>query len=127
MIDTSFEEYKKEFLDDIRINAQIEGSLPEEYFLSSTLDKLSAMGELVDPIIKPFYKRCRNNKVMAFDAYCFDYSDKSVVLISCDFKDSTDVNLTRTDIDTIKTRKLNFLQESYDETLRNYFNIYWKI
>lgn len=122
MIDTSFEEYKKEFLEDIRLNAQIEGSLPEEYFLSSTLDKLSAMGEIVDPIIKPFYKKCRNNRIMAFDAYAFDESDKSVVLIASDYKDVEDINLIRGDIETIKSRMLNYLQEAYDGTLVKYFD-----
>ena len=28
----AFYEYRREYLDDIHINAQIEGSLPDEYF-----------------------------------------------------------------------------------------------
>ena len=39
----TFEEYKKEYLDDIRINAQIESVLPDEHFLEDALDKLTAM------------------------------------------------------------------------------------
>lgn len=123
MVDTSFEEYRKECLEDIRINAQIDGTLPDEFFFSDSLEKLSSMGELVDPRIKPTQKRCRNNRIMSFDAYCFDESDKSVVLISNDFKDTTDATLTRTDIDTIKVRMLNFLQEAFDEKLGDYFDV----
>lgn len=123
MIDADFEEYLKEFLEDVRINAQIDGTLPDEFFLSNALEKLSSMGELVDPRIKPTQKRCRNNRIMSFDAYCFDESDKSVVLISNDFKDTTDATLTRTEIETIKARMLNFLQEAYDEKLGDYFDI----
>lgn len=122
-MDSKFEEFQKGYLDDIRINAQIEGSLPSEYFLSSTLEKLAAMGELVDPRIKPFLKRCRNNKTMSFDAFCFDESDKSIVLCSCDYKDNLDETLTRTDIENIKSRMLNFLQEACDDTIGNFFDI----
>ena len=119
----AFEEYKKEYLDDIRINAQIESVLPDEYFLEDALDKRTAMGELTDPVIRPIQKRCRNNKIMAFDAYGFDASDKSFVLISNDFKDTADATLTRTELDTIRTRMLNFIQEAFDERLQEYFDL----
>lgn len=119
----AFYEYRKEYLDDIHINAQIEGSLPDEYFFSNVLEKLSAMGELIDPIIKPTRKRCSNNKILAFDGYCYDESDKSFVLIVNDFKDSIDGTLTRTEIETIKQRMLNFLQEAYDNRLCDFFDI----
>ena len=119
----SFEEYKQEYLDDVRINAQIDGTMPDEYFFSDALDKLSAMGEIVDPRIKPTQKRCRNGRIMSFDAFGFDESDKSVVLISNDFKDVADATLTRTEIETLKTRMLNFLQESYDEKLAEFFDV----
>ena len=122
-MDITFEEWKKEYLDDIHLNAQIDGSLPEEYFLAETVDKLTSMGELVDPRIIPMQKRCRNNRVMSLDGYCFDESDKSIVLFSCDYKDSFGINLTKTDIDTIMQRMLNFLQEAYDGNLGDYFDI----
>ena len=122
-MDIGFEEYRKEYLDDIKINAQIDGVLPEEYFFSDALEKLSAMGELIDLRIRPTQKRCRNNKIMSFDAYAFDDSDKSFVLVSSDFKDSADATLTKTEIDTIRTRMLNFVQEAYDGKLRDYFDI----
>ena len=122
MENDAFYEYRKEYLDEIHINAQIDGSLPDEYFLSSVLDKLSAMGELIDPRIKPTRKRCSNNKILAFDGYCFDESDKSFVLIVNDFKDSIDEKLTKTEIEIMKQRMLNFLQEAYDNKLCNYFD-----
>lgn len=60
---------------------------------------------------------------MSFDAYGFDESDKSFVLISNDFKDTVEATLTRTEIDTIRTRMLNFVQEAYDEKLLDFFDI----
>lgn len=123
MVDSKFEKYRSECLEDTRINAQIAGTLPDEYFLKDTLDKLSSMGELVDPMIRPMQKRCRNNRIMSIDGYAFDDSDKSIVLITNDFKDTMDAVLTKTDIETIKTRMLNFLQEAYDDKLDNFFDI----
>lgn len=123
MDEITFEEYKKDYLEDVRINAQIDGILPDEYFFSDAIDKLSAMGELIDPIIKPTQKKCRNNRIMSFDAYAFDQSDKSFVLIANDFKDLADATLTKTEIETIRIRMLNFIQEAYDEKLSDYFDI----
>lgn len=119
----AFYEYRREYLDDIHINAQIEGSMPDEFFFSNALEKLSSMGELIDPRIKPTRKRCSNNKILAFDGYCFDAADHSFVLITNDFKDSIDATLTNTEIETIKQRMLNFIQEAYDGKLREYFDI----
>lgn len=123
MTDATFDEYKKEYLEDVRINAQIDGVTPDEYFFADALDKLSAMGEITDPESRPIQKRCRNNKIMAFDAYAFDATDKSFVLITNDFKDVADATLTRTDLDTIRTRMLNFIQEAFDEKLQEYFDL----
>ena len=119
----NFDEYKQDYLDDVRINAQIEGTMPGDYFFSDALARLSSMGEIVDPRIKPVQKRCRNGRIMSFDAFAFDESDKSVVLIANDFKDVADATLTRTEIDTLKTRMLNFLQEAYDEKLSDFFDV----
>ena len=44
-MEQTFEEYRREYIEEIRLNAQIEGSMPEEYFLSDTLNKLTVMGE----------------------------------------------------------------------------------
>ena len=123
MNDTSFEEYRKEYLDDVRRNALLEGSTPDEYFFNDVLDQLTGMGELTDPRICPVYKKCRNNRIMSFDAYGFDESDKSFVLIACDFRDDSESTLTRTEIDTLRSRMLNFVQEAYDGKLKDYFDV----
>lgn len=60
---------------------------------------------------------------MSFDAYAFDESDKSVVLISNDFVDDINGGLTRTQIEQYKQRMINFLQEAYDEKLNQYFDM----
>lgn len=123
-MEITYEEYKQECLDDIHLEAQIEGTTYDDRFLTDALDKLAAMGELIDPQPLCVNKRGRKNRIMSFDALAFDDSDKSVILISNEFKDSVTETLTMTDINRIQTRMLNFLEEAYDETLEKYFDIY---
>lgn len=123
-MEITYEEYKRECLEDIHIEAQIEGTTYNDYFLNDTLSKLVSMGELVDPQPICVNKKGRNNRIMSFDALAFDESDKSVVLISNEFKDSLKDTLTMTDINKTQTRMLNFLEEAYDGTLEKYFDIY---
>lgn len=123
-MEEKFEEYRKDFLNDIRLNAQIDSIMPDEYFLDNMLDRLVTMGEIVDPIVKPIRKKCSNNRIMSFDAYSFDASDKSIVLITNNFSDSTtDEKITKSDIEVLKTRMLNFLEESYNDNLNKFFDI----
>ena len=122
-MDQTYEEFEQEFLDDVRINAQIEGTTPDDYFFNDILGRLSSMGEIVDPQVAPMQKRCRNQKIMSFDAYAFDESDRSVVLITNDFIDDINGILNRSQIDQYKQRMLNFLREAYDGKLNLYFDI----
>lgn len=122
-MEQTYEEFEKEFLDDIRINAQIEGTTPDDYFLNDILGRLTSMGELIDPQIRPMQKRCRNQKIMSFDAFAFDESDKSVVLITNDYIDDVEGVLNKTLIEQHKQRMLNFLQEAYDERLQSFFDL----
>lgn len=123
-MEITYEEYKQECLDDIHLEAQIDGTTYDDYFLTDTLGKLVAMGELIDPQPLCVNKKGRNNRIMSFDALAFDESDKSVVLISNEFKDSVLETLTLTEINKIQTRMLNFLEEAYEGTLEKYFDIY---
>lgn len=121
----TLEEYKKVFLEDIRINADIKSCLPSEYFLEYTLDRLCSMGEIVDPQIRPFKKTCSRNRIMALDAYSYDESDKSVVLITNAYSsvsDSQNIYLTQTEIDVFMNRMLYFLDEAFAGKLGYYFD-----
>ena len=74
------------------------------------------MGELIDPIIKPTQKKCRNNRIMSFDAYAFDQSDKSFVLIANDFKASLLELVSAPDLSLIDRDQKIFLYSRH----RNY-------
>lgn len=120
----TYEEYKQECLDDVHIGAQIDGTTYDDYFFTDSLSKLEAIGELVDPELIAVNKKGRNNRIMSFDALAFDESDKSIILIANEFRDSLTDVLTLTEINKIKSRMLNFLEEAFDGTLEKYFDIY---
>lgn len=120
----TYEEFKQEYLDDIHLEAQIEGTTYDDYFFNDVLGKLISMGELTDPQPLCINKKGRHNRIMSFDAIAFDESDKSVVLITNDFKDSLTEVISRTDINTFTTRMLNFLEEAYESQLEKYFDKY---
>lgn len=118
----TFENYKKEYEEDLRLDAQIKGMTPKEFFLEDFLDKLVSMGEIVDPQIYDINKKGKNGRLMSFSALSFDESDKSVVLIYNDYDENTELTLLRTDIEKIKAKMLNFLDEAYNGELEKYFD-----
>ncbi len=122
MSELDFKTYQKEYLDEVHINAQIEGMTYDEYFFNDALAKLENMGEFSDPEILYVNKKGKNGKIMSFDAITFDGSDKSVILIGNDFKDSVEEKLTKTEIEKIFSRMLYFLEESYNGQLEKYFD-----
>ena len=61
-MEITYEEYKQECLDDIHLEAQIDGTTYDDYFLTDTLGKLVAMGELIDPLPLCVNKKGRNNR-----------------------------------------------------------------
>ena len=116
-----YEEFKKEYEDDLRLEAQINGMTPNEYFLEDFLNKLTSMGDIIDPQIIDVNKRGKNGRVMMFHALSFDESDKSVVLIYNDYIDGDEI-LIGSNLVKIKNRMLYFLEEAYNNNLDKYFD-----
>lgn len=123
-MDETFDEYRAECLEDTHVGAQIDGTTFDDWFFTDSLSKLENMGEITDPQFNGVYKKGRNGRIMSFDAYAFDESDKSIVLITKDFADNLTDTLTKSDIEKYKARMLNFLEEAYDGKLSTYFDTY---
>lgn len=115
-------DFKKEYEDDLRLEAQIKGMTPNEFFLEDFLDKLVSMGEIVDPQVFDVNKKGKNGRLMTFHALAFDESDKSIVLVYNDYVDGGDETLVASDLEKIRTRMLNFLDEAYNNDLDKYFD-----
>jgi len=116
------EEYRKQFIDEIRFEAEHEGTDPESMFIEKTLNELEEIGELNDPIPLSVEMRGNRNRLLAFDAYAYDDADGALVLIASDFTNQRDVapTLTNTRIDELYSRMLNFIDEAVNGNLSKY-------
>ena len=69
------EEYRRQFIDEIRNNASLEGSDPESHFIERVLTELEELGELNDPIPMSVEIRNARRQILAFDGYSYDEAD----------------------------------------------------
>lgn len=116
------EEYRKQFIDELRFNAEHEGTEPETQFIEKSLSDLEEIGELNDPIPMSVEMRGSRNRLLAFDAYAYDEADGALILIASDFtneRDSTPT-LTNSRIEDIYTHMLNFLDECVQGNISKY-------
>lgn len=110
----TLEEYRQQFINDLRIDAEHEGTDPETQFITKALEQLEDMGELNDPMPMSIEIRGRRGRIMSFDAYSYDEADGALCLISSDFsneKDSAET-LTNSRIDDLVNHMENFIDES---------------
>ena len=108
------EEFRTQFIDELRFNAEHEGTEPETQFIERALSDLEEIGELNDPIAMSIEMRGSRNRLMAFDAYAYDEADGALVLIASDFTNERDSapTLTNTRISELYTHMINFIDES---------------
>lgn len=116
------EEYRQQFIDELRFNAEHEGTEPETQFIEKTLNDLEEVGELNDPIPMSVEMRGSKNRILAFDAYAYDEADGALVLIASDFTNQRDTapTLTNTRIEELYGRMLNFVEESVQGNISKY-------
>ena len=107
------EEYRKQFIDELRFNAEHEGTEPETQFIEKALSDLEEIGELNDPIPMSVEMRGSRNRLLAFDAYAYDEADGALILIASDFTNERDSapTLTNSHIEELYNHMLNFLDE----------------
>ncbi len=116
------EEYRQQFIDELRFNAEHEGTEPETQFIEKTLNDLEEIGELNDPIPMSVEMRGSRNRILAFDAYAYDEADGALVLIASDFTNQRDIapTLTNTRIEDLYGRMLNFVEECVQGNISKY-------
>lgn len=119
-----YQEYKKEFLTELRNESAISGTDTEDEFISRTLDILTEFDEIEDPSrIGMGDKKGRGGRLMRVDAYSFDEADHSLILYISDFQDSyTPDNLTMSRVDELYWRLYYFLDEVCNGSLSDYFD-----
>ena len=108
------EEYRKQFIDEIRNGASLEGSDPESYFIERVLTDLEDIGELSDPIPMSIEIRNTRRQILAFDGYSYDEADGALVLIVSEFTNQRDSapTLTNTRIEELLSYMQRFIEEA---------------
>lgn len=116
------EEYRHQFIDELRFKAEHEGTEPETQFITYTLDELEAIGELNDPIPMSIEMRGKRGRLMAFDAYAYDEADNALILIASDFSNerSSANTLTNSRINDLFTHMKNFIDECVNGNVAEY-------
>lgn len=118
----TIEEYRRQFINDLRIDAEHESTDPESQFINKSLEQLEDIGELNDPMPMSLEIRGRRGRIMSFDAYAYDEADGALCLITSDFSNELDnvETLTNSRIDEIVTRMQNFIDESINGNMADY-------
>ena len=116
------DDYRKQFIDELRFNAEHEGTEPETQFIEKSLSDLEEIGELNDPIPMSVEMRGTRNKLLAFDAYAYDEADGALILIASDFVNERDAapTLTNSRIEDLFAHMLNFLEECVQGNISKY-------
>lgn len=116
------EEFRKQFIDELRFNAEHEGTEPETQFIEKILNDLEEIGEINDPIPMSVEMRGARNRLLAFDAYAYDEADGALVLIASDFTNQRDTapTLTNTRIEELYGRMMNFVEDSVQGSIGKY-------
>jgi len=119
-----YQEYKHDFLESLRNDSAISGAETEDEFLNRTLEILTAFDEIEDPVRIGMGDKPRKNKsLMRIDGYSFDEVDRSLILLISDFQDSFDTdNLTETRVDELYWRLYNFIDETCNGNINEYFD-----
>lgn len=113
---------REQFIDQLRFDADHNGTEPEVQFLNKMLEDLESIGELNDPVPMSVEMNGRRNRKMAFDAYAYDEADSALILIACDFNNERDTvkTLTNGRINELYSHMLYFLDEALNGKISDY-------
>ena len=115
-------EFRIQFMEQLRFDAEHEGTEPESQFISKALDLLEEIGEVSDPMPMSIEMKGRRGRIMAFDAYAYDEADGALIMIASDFINEIDntPTLTNTRIDELFLHMRNFIEESVEGDVSAY-------
>lgn len=123
-MNNEFQEYKKEFLQDLRDDAVISGTDTEDVFINHVLDMLIDYDDIQAPErVNCGDKPCSKNRKMRIDGYSIDDADHTLILFISDFEDSFNAQkLTQTRLDELYWRMFYFLDEACNGKISDYFD-----
>ena len=108
----TIEEYREEFLLQLRNNAQIEGNLNQHQFIEEAVNLLEKNEEFMNPVIFPCNMKSRNRN-LGFHAYTYGEADSTIQLLITDFVDDIEAGtLTNEDIRVLYNKMQYFIQDA---------------
>ena len=119
-----YQEYKKEFLETLRVNSAHGDTDTEDEFLNHTLDLLVDFDEIESPELTGMGdKKGKGGRLMRADGYCFDETEHSLILFISDFQDLSEPDkLTRSRVDELYWKLYYFLDEICNGNIEKYFD-----
>lgn len=111
------QEFRKQFIDDIRRDSANAGSDPEDFFINKILNDLEEMGIINNymPLSVEIEKReGRYRHKLSFDAYAEDEADSALILISSDFSNDFEKqeSLNEERVNELLTNMQMFIEEA---------------
>lgn len=119
-----YAEYRSDLLNNLRNDAQINGTDTEDEFIRHAFDVLSDFDEVSDPqLVNMWDKTVGGNRKIRLNGYAFDEADNSLILFISDFQDSlTPDNLTMSRVDELYWRLYYYLDEVCNGKIEEYFD-----
>lgn len=114
-------EFREEFLAQTHESAITFGNTDEDQFVSDSLDLLEKNEEVLTPIQYSCDMRGSQKRNIGFDAYAYSEADSSIVLIIKDYElENNSVNLTNSDIDTLYKKMRYFIEDAYNNRIKDF-------
>lgn len=111
----NLEEFRSEWVGDLRVAAEANQSDPHSEFVFDAVDRLAEAEEVENVEVGYFEGLGRRNAKMMLDGYAFDAVDKSCVLLLSDFSNSDQIEtLTSTDIDRLYNNMRYLVEAALD-------------
>lgn len=106
-------EFRSELLEEIHLNASMNGTSPQEEFLALYTSALIDAEEFEDFEQLAFEGVGTRGRRIQIDGYCYDELDNCLEIVICPFTDSIDAEtLTVTEANTVFRRAQAFVEES---------------
>ena len=114
-------EFRNGILDDVHFNASINGTSPREEFLAMYANALVEAEEFEDFEQLAYEGVGSQNKKILIDGYYYSELENCLVIITCPFTDSMDVqSLTATEAEMHFKRARAFVEESRSGFIQKY-------
>lgn len=114
-------EFRDGILDEVRVNASMNGTFPREEFLTLYADELVAAEEFEDYVQLAYEGVGSRNRRIQIDGYYYSELDNCLYIIICPFTDSVEMqSLTATEADNQFKRARAFVEESQSGFIQKY-------